>query len=202
MISDADRKRVSDAIRKAEMKTSGEIFCVIARASSEYRHVPLAWSAALALLIPIPLFLLTPWPAATIYLVQLGVFIAAMVLLSPRSIRFRLVPRRARHERAHVTAMRQFLAHGLQNTRGRTGVLIFASAAERYAEIVADAGIHAKVPQAIWDTAIETLIAAIKNGRAGDGLVAAIEQCGAVLAEHFPPAAADRNEIPDRLVEI
>ena len=36
--------------------------------------------------------------------------------------------------------MRQFFAQGLDRTEQRTGVLIFASVAERYAEIVADAG--------------------------------------------------------------
>ena len=41
--------------------------------------------------------------------------------------------------------MRQFLAHGLHKTENRTGVLIFAAVAERYVEIIADAGINAKV---------------------------------------------------------
>jgi putative membrane protein len=202
MISHSDRARISAAIRKAEAKTSGEIFCVIAAASSDYRHVPLAWATAIALLSPVPLLFLTVLPAPTIYLCQLGVFIAAMMLLSPRAVRYRLVPRRARHVRAHTTAMRQFMAQGLQNTDKRTGVLIFASAAERYAEIIADTAINAKVPQATWDQAIATLVAAIKAGRAGDGFVAAVEQCGAVLAAHFPPGAMQRNELPDKLVQI
>jgi putative membrane protein len=35
-----------------------------------------------------------------------------------------------------------------------------------------------------------------------DGLVVAIESCGALLAAHFPRAADDRNELPDRVVEV
>jgi putative membrane protein len=54
----------------------------------------------------------------------------------------------------------------------------------------------------VWDAAIGALIAGIKQGRPGDGFVAAIEQCGAVLAEHFPPGALNRDELPNRLVEI
>jgi putative membrane protein len=46
------------------------------------------------------------------------------------------------------------------------------------------------------------LITGIKQGRAGDGFVAAIEQCGEVLAEHFPPGALKRDELPNKLVEI
>ena len=98
--------------------------------------------------------------------------------------------------------MRQFFAQGLHQTENRTGVLIFASVAERYAEIVADTGINSKVTPAIWDNAINTLVNEIRNGRPGDGFVAAIEQCGAVLAQHFPPGALKRDELPNQLVEI
>lgn len=202
MISEADKARVTGAIAAAESKTSGELFCVIAQHSSDYRLVPVAWSALLALLVPLPLIYLTLWPASVIYLIQLGAFIAAAIGLSQPQIRFHLVPRRAKHDRAHAEAMRQFLAQGLHRTENRTGVLIFASAAERYAEIVADAGINAKVAPDVWNKAIAALIAAVKQGRAGDGFVAAIEQCGAVLAEHFPPGAMKRDELPNKLVEI
>src|SRR5215204_286020 len=202
MISEADRARIIDAIRQAESATSGEIFCVIARQSSEYRLVPLAWAAMLALMVPLPLIYLTLWPASVIYLFQLASFAAAAVGLSHPSIRFHLVPKRAKRDRAHGEALRQFLAHGLHRTQDRTGVLIFASAAERYAEIVADGGINAKVTQQEWDDAIAALIAGIRQGRTGDGFVAAIAKCGAVLAAHFPPGALNKNELPDKLVEL
>jgi len=119
-------------------------------------------------------------------------------------VRFRIVPRSMKRERAHGAAVRQFLAQGMQKTERRTGVLIFAAVAERYVEIIADGGINAKVTQEVWDSAVASLIAAIKDGRPGDGFVAAIEQCGAVLAAHFPiaPGSVNPDELPDRLVEI
>jgi putative membrane protein len=202
MISEADKARVVDAIRAAEASTSGEIFCVIAQQSSDYRLVPLAWAALLALVVPAPLIYLTLWPASAIYLVQLLVFLIVTVGLSRPGIRFHLVPRRAKHDHAHAQAMRQFFAQGLHHTEQRTGVLIFASVAERYAEIVADAGINAKVAPEVWDKAIAALIAGIKDGRPGEGFVAAVTQCGEVLAQHFPPGALSRDEVPNRLVEI
>src|SRR5215470_10816479 len=202
MISDADKARVADAIRAAEAKTSGEIFCVIAHQSSDYRLVPLIWAALIALAVPTPLIFLTLWPAALMYLIQLVVFIVAALLLSLPFIRFHVVPRSTKHARAHAEAMRQFFAQGLDHTENRTGVLIFASAAEHYAEIVADVGINAKVTPEVWEKAVAALIDGIKQGRPGDGFIAAVEQCGAVLAEHFPPGALNRNELPNRLVEI
>jgi putative membrane protein len=200
MIAEADMQRVVDAIRVAEARTSGEIFCVIMGASSTYRLVPIAWAALAALLVPLLLIYLTNWPAGTIYMVQLATFIVVAVVLSFPAIRYRIVPKQAKCERAHVEATRQFLAQGLHLTEQRTGVLIFASIAEHYAEIVADAGINAKVRSDVWESAIAAMISAIKDGRPGDGFVAAIERCGAVLAEHFPPGTINRNELPNKLV--
>jgi putative membrane protein len=46
------------------------------------------------------------------------------------------------------------------------------------------------------------LIANVREGRPGDGIVAAIERVGVVLAEHFPRSLDDINEIPDKLIEL
>jgi len=204
VISDADRARIVDAIRTVETHTSGEIFCVLARQSSHYTLVPVAWAAALALIVPLPLIHFTAWPASVIYVIELAAFVAAALLLSRPALRFRIVPKRARHERAHSTALRQFWAQGLHKTQARTGVLIFVSLAERYAEIVADAGINQKVTPEVWRSAVDVLTQAVRHGRVADGFVAAVAQCGAVLAEHFPltPGTANPDELPDRLVEI
>ncbi len=202
LISPADRKRISAAITDVERKTSGEIFCVIARQCGEYRTVPLLWAAALALLVPLPMILLSPMPARFIYLAQLAVFVVAALVLSIPAIRFRIVPRRSMHALAHAEAVRQFCAQGLHKTEARTGVLIFASEAEHYAEIIADTGIHAKVKPEVWDEAVKALIDAIGAGRPADGFIAAIERCGVVLAKNFPPGVLNRDELPNRLIEI
>ncbi len=82
MIAEEDKARVSAAIREAERHTAAEIFCVIARHSSDYRLCPSAWAAALALLAPLPLIYLTRWTAELIYLLQLGVFLGTALVLS------------------------------------------------------------------------------------------------------------------------
>jgi len=202
MIADSDKARISDAIQKAEAQTDGEIFCVIARRSSDYQLAPIAWAAAIALLAPLPMIYLTGWAAPAVYLAQLSTFLVAALALSHPALRFHIVPRRIQHDRAHTEAMRQFFAQGLDKTEHRTGVLIFASAGERYAEIVADAAIHEKVGPKTWDDAITVLVTAIKAGRPAEGFVTAIERCGAVLAAHFPPGALKRDELPDKLLEL
>lgn len=202
LVSENEKQRIAEAIRVAEQKTCGEIFCVVARGSGSYRLVPVAWAAAVALFVPLPLIEFTEASVEAIYMIQLCAFIGVSLILSHPKLRARAVPKLARIERAQRAAMQQFLAHGLQNTKERTGVLIFVSAAERYAAIIADEGINAKVDQSVWDGAMADLITAIKEKHAADGLVAAIERCGTVLAQHFPPRPGDKNEIPNKLVEI
>jgi putative membrane protein len=202
MLTDADRARVIDTIRAAEMRTSGEIYCVVTRACSGYRVFPLAYAASIALLVPLPLLHFTAWPAMTIYLLQLLAFLAVLYVATRDSIRYRLVPRSTRRERAHQEALRQFGAHGLQHTELRTGVLIFVSLAERYAEVIADAGIDSKVPTEVWQDCVKSLIKDAAAGRIADGFVAAIEKCADVLATHFPPGRVNRDELPNAIVEL
>jgi putative membrane protein len=218
-ISAADRARIRDAVEAAEAKTAGEIFTVIAGACDDYRVIPILWATLAALLFPLLLLLaeyLTGWPsgdvwnanttapaglpAAWVYAAQLAVFILLAIVLSLPRIRPLVVPRSVKDERAHAVAVQQFLAHGLRLTEQRTGVLIFISLAEHYAEIIADAAIAKKVEQAVWDDAMAALLAEIRNGQLADGLVAAVDRIGAVLAEHFPPRKRDANELSDDLV--
>jgi len=202
MISEADNQRIVEAIRAAEAKTSGEIYCVIAHACGSYHLVAIGWAALLALAMPWAFIHFTKWPAGIIYLIQLATFIVVVAVLSLPAIRYRIVPKRRLYGRAHMVAMQQFLAQGIHLTEKRTGVLIFASVAEHYAEIVADSAINAKVTPDVWADAIAAMVTAIKAGHPGDGFVAAIELCGAALAQNFPPGELNPNEVPDRVVEI
>jgi putative membrane protein len=199
-LSDQDRARIRDAIAEAEAKTAGEIFVVVAGSSDDYRLVALLWATLAVLFVPLPLIFLTLTPALHIYLAQLAIFVVVSMLLSLPPLHIAVVPHTLKKARAHARAVEQFLAHGLHTTEARTGVLIFVSLAERYAEIIADTGIAAKVEQSVWDEAIAGLIAETRAGRLGEGLLQAIARAGAVLAAHFPPRPGDVNELPNDLI--
>jgi putative membrane protein len=130
------------------------------------------------------------------------VFAALLAVLFYRPIRFALVPKATKQLRAHRRAVEQFLTQNLHTTEGRTGVLLFVSVAERYAEILADTGIHKKVPDAEWQGIVDILTKAIGEGRAADGFVAAVEAIGARLAQHFPPGSADATRLPNHLIVL
>jgi putative membrane protein len=194
----ADHEAVAAAIREAEKHTSGQIVCVLAHSSSAYAHVPVLWASALALFTPWPLIHLTQWSVQRIFLLQLAVFIIAGLVFSWMPLRLWLVPRALQRVRAHRAALEQFVVRGISRTKNRTGVLIFVSLAEHYARIVADEGIAAKVQHADWQDAVDVLTAHMRDGRIREGLIAAVERCGAVLATRAPPDGSP-NELPDRL---
>jgi putative membrane protein len=200
-LSREDYDAVATAIRAAEARSSGQLVCVLAHASADYAHVPLLWASALALLVPWPLIFLTQWSVEWLFLAQLAVFLGAAVLLSWMPLRLALVPRPVRRARAHRAALEQFVLRGITRTRNRSGVLIFVSLAERYARIIADDGIAAKVHNVEWQAAIDALTAHMRDGRIAAGFVAAAERCGEILAAHAPPDGS-ANELPDRLYVI
>ena len=95
-----------------------------------------------------------------------------------------------------------FKAAAERRTVGRTGVLIYLSMGERRAQIVADEAITKVTTPETWGEAMAALLVDVKAGRPPDGIAAAVEQVGLVLAEHFPRSATDTNEIPDKLIEL
>jgi putative membrane protein len=207
-LSDHDHQRIAEAIRGAEGKTSGEIYCVVARRSDPYFY-PAAFFVSLAMLVlsaAVALALEVWWVD-----VRLPLFVAALVLafLSAYAllyflpgVRMHFVPRRLRYQRAHSNAVKQFLARNVHITTARTGVLIFVSLAERYAEVVADSGINVKVPQETWNSIVAELVGHASRERLADGFITAIGAVGALLSAHFPRLDDDANELDDHLVEI
>jgi putative membrane protein len=202
VMSGDERARVGAAIKDAEKGTAGEIFVVVARTSDDYRFIALLWATLAALPVPLPLLFLTEMPASEIYFVQLAVFAVIAIVLSLPGIRPLVVPGAIKIRQAHRLAMEQFLAHGLHMTEARTGVLIFVSLAERYAEVVADAGIARTVEQRAWDDLIARLLSQIRADKLADGLVEAVEAAGGILAKHFPVRPGDRDELANDLVLI
>lgn len=228
-MTEAERRKVEAAVRAAEETTRGEIYCVIAGESSEYRETPLAWAAVAALAGPAVLLLAGvqvsvpdvfggAWTAAQIgaaaeaaartalvgaLVLQAVLFFGVALLTSIAPVRRLLTPRGLKRERVRMRAREQFLAKNLQATRERTGVLIYVSVKERMAELLADEGIAAKVDAKAWDPAMAALISNLRRGAPGDGFTEAIGLCAEILAAHFPAGGADNpNELPDKLVVL
>lgn len=228
MMSTEDHRRVAEAVKAAESGTTGEIFCIVTHEVSQYRETPLAWGAAVALILP-PLVLSlvgvptlldlfdrlqsTGWAtgatrvaaseALSVYaLVQAVLFTLTAFIAAIPPVRRALTPRFLKQHRVKRQAYAHFASTGLAGDPERTGVLIFASLADRHVEIVADQGIHDAVGDPVWTAACAELVSGMKRRKPGDGFVQAIATCGAALKAHFPAEGPHDNRFSDELVEI
>ena len=133
---------------------------------------------------------------------QLLAFLAARLALVWTPLRLALVPGWLKTRRVRSAAIRAFRIGTQARTRAATGVLIYLSLAEHRAEIVADESIHRHVPEERWGDAMAALIRDVRAGQPGAGIAGAVTAVGAIIAEHFPRSPDDRNELPDRLIEL
>lgn len=221
-LSEADHDRVSAAVSAAEAHTSGEIVTIVARRSDGYADIALGWAAlvaftALTVLSVFPDFYLAladdllghwqhEWTPRHVFVLALGIatakFIGMLLLQLWPPLKFLLIPSYIATLRARARATAYFRTGAQGRTTGKTGVLIYLSLDEHHAEILADQAIAAKVGPDVWGEAMAAMLVELKAGRLADGMIAAVEKVGAVLAAHFPRAEDDVNELPDRLIEV
>ena len=221
-LSEAEHRQVTEAVKSAEANTAGEIVTVVTGRSDGYSDVALAWAAlvaftAIAFLALFPAFYLglvdritggwnSDWSPRAIFSLALAVgilkFAAIWLMQLWQPLRFLLIPGPIKSARVRGRAVQIFKAAAERRTHGRTGVLIYLSMDEHRAEIVADEAIAAKVAPEVWGEAMTAMLAEIRQAHVGAGMAAAVEQVGAVLAEHFPRLEDDQNELPDRLIEL
>jgi putative membrane protein len=217
-----DRQKIATAIAAAEANSNGEIVAVATPISDPYHDVGLHWAL-------VPLFAVLAWaawrPSALVWwynflfggwapdptlsqlLTLLMVFAAlkftvALLIMKWMPLRIALTPGATKHRRVRRRAVAIFKAAAERRTAGRTGILIYLSMAERRAEIIGDEAITKVTTPETWGEAMAALLLDVKEGRVADGIVAAVERVGVVLAEHFPRSAGDVNEIPDKLIEL
>ena len=224
MLTEDDHRRIEAAVAAAEEGSTGDIFCVLAGEVSSYREVPIAWAAAVALLVPpaVLAFGLRPlltavtaggWTAGqasslptelgyafTGYAVaQVCLFGLTALITSLPPVRRLVTPRFLKRHRVKKAAFHHFVAAHSHAKDSETGVLIFVALVERQVEILADAAIHAKVGDAVWGDAAAAVQAGMKEPDPTAGIEKAVAICGAALKAYFP-ASAPRAEV-DRPVE-
>lgn len=221
-LSEAEHELVSNAVKAAELQTAGEIVPVVTDRSDGYTDVALVWAAlaaftAIAFLAFFPDFYLglldgvtggwnSEWTPRALFSLALAVgilkFAGVWLIQLWQPLKFLLVPGPVKSARVRERAVDIFKAAAERRTHGRTGVLVYLSMHEHRAEIVADEAIAAKVEPEVWGAAMAAMLAEIKRGEIGAGMAAAIGEVGTILARHFPRAEDDRNELPDRLIEL
>lgn len=209
--TEQERARIQEAVRQAEQGTIGEIVPMVVPASARYREAGyrtgliLGW-LTLAVCLTVEWYWLPwGWHAGNAGWLLLAVIAAygAGEWLGRFPAVIRLVTSRERMAyKVNLRAQQAFYQHGLQNTKGRTGILILVSLLEHRVQVLADKGINDCVPAGTWDAVVQGLVEGIKRGRPTDALCEAIARCGELLARHCPAGPGQNpNELPDRLIQ-
>jgi putative membrane protein len=207
LFTETDRKRIEEAVRAAELRTSGEIVPYIVSACDDYEESE--WRAAVILGLAGFVAVATrlhfgDWPAMD--LTKLSLVTLACALAGFALVRFVPPIKRlaaGRHlmlHRVRQRAAEAFIKEEVFATKDRTGILIFASALERRVIVVGDSGINAKVNQEDWNEVVRLLVAGLAAGKAADGFVGAVEASGRLLEKAgVARANDDRDELTDGL---
>ncbi len=207
--SSAEAKRVQEAVAQAEARSAGEIVVMVLPASHAYPEAQLR--AALLLALPsalLPAYLISsalwrpelmPWLFLAIFCVAV-LLLRRLAVLMPSLLRPFIAPEAAAFE-VEREAILSFYRENLHRTRRATGVLIFFSVLEQRVWILADSGIDAVLPQALWQELMQDLTSGIRARRQADATVQAVERIGTLLQEYFPPDPEDSNELRDLMIK-
>jgi putative membrane protein len=198
LLSTAEAATVAEHVARAERGTAGEIVVVLAERSAGYERQRAAVSFTATLLAAMALYTFVPsLPELWVLCAQAPIMAVFWSLSGLAPVTRRLVPSGAQRAAVLARAEQSFLEQGVTETRDRSGVLLFLSEAERRVELLADRGIHERVGTEDWQTLVNEVVKAIREGRAVAGIAGAVDAIGARLAQHFPPRADDINELAD-----
>lgn len=214
--SEEDSQKIADAARKAEQKTSGEIFTVITRNCQEYH-------GNLFVVAIIPFILITAfiiifsdtyislmqgmfWELemdSVVFLtsvIPLAFFIVFFFVFSFPGLKYTIVPKDRMKKEVRLHAESAFFRHGITATEGATGVLIFISFFEKRVELLVDYKIRQKIENKEWEEVVNNIIKGIKSDNFIDVLSNEIVRCGEILSKDFPRKSDDIDELDNKPV--
>ncbi|UCF98040.1 MAG: TPM domain-containing protein [Spirochaetaceae bacterium] len=211
-LSDPEKQTIQACVKEVEKRTSGEIVPMVVSASYHYPMSNMIGGLIFALLIAIAVTLVygiqKSWGGVTALELWVfpAVFAVAFLLFHELVKRISwlkriFITKAEIAEEVEEAALTSFYRNGLNNTRDRTGILIFISVFERKAYVLADEGINSKVKSGVWQEVVNLIVDGIKQHHQADGICRAVRRCGDLIREHFPIKADDTNELDNLIVE-
>lgn len=96
-------------------------------------------------------------------------------------------------------AARLFHELGMDQTERQNGILIYVATEDHKVAVYAGKGIHRQVEDHFWNDVLELILKHFREGRHAEGLIAAVEASAAKLAEMYPHAGSDVNELTNQI---
>ncbi len=191
LFSEDDLRSIREATTAAESRTGGEIVPYIVERVLD--HDEARWRGAAlgalgaALVAGLVNALGGVWGGYGVWWITLPAVVGSglgYVLAGIDAVGRRLIPVDHLERGARLRAESAFLEEEVFNTRDRTGILVFLALFEHQAVILADEGIHRRVPKDEWLQLVDNLVAGIKAGRAPEALRETVTRCGDVLERY------------------
>ena len=203
-----EQRRVTDTVRTAEKRTSGEIVPMIVSASHSYPMAPVTGGVFFAL----PMGLLSArLVGASLWLGtdSMWIFVAFFILYYlaasriidrfPRLKRLFLSPGRT-DLAVQEGAKAAFFGEALYQTRDANGILLYISVLEHRVWLHGDRGINERIDPATWQEIVDSVVRGIKQNRRCDAICDAISRIGSMLEEHFPYPKDDTDELHNLII--
>lgn len=201
--ADPGKKRITEAIARAERVTGAEIVVAVRRAADRYREAEAVGGLALAMLL-LCLFLYWPEPFDYTYFPleqALAFAVGALLVNGLPGLKRMLVPPSTRTERVLRAAKAAFYDLNISRTRGRNGVLVYVSTFERAVVLVTDVGVDEKALGSGYTEVKQKLDRAVRLDGDLERFALAVEELGRVLGATYKRAHDDVNELPDAVSE-
>jgi len=207
---------IEAAIAEVEKKTSAEVVPVVATASGRYDRAEDMFGFLLSLLVLGGAWVWFQGVASTVDawggspMLRLNLPVVLVILVATCFIgmalashvpvlRLPLIAKREMQEEVESSAREMFQRLKIRKTENATGILIYVSLYEHMVHVVGDDTINAKLSQDDWQALCDTIILGFKDGKPEEGMRRGIQQCGELLAPHFPIQPGDVNELVDTL---
>jgi putative membrane protein len=208
-LSPQDLERIDKAVQAAEKETSGEIVCLIQSTSYHYPMANVIGATSLAL---VPALAATPLLGQWLWLgphnmwLFLSIFAVCFPLfhfLVDRTawLKRYFISQRELDEEVRESAITGFFEHALYRTREATGVLLLISIFERKVWVLADHGIHTKIPQEQWQSVVDRVTSGFRTRRPAESICEAVRIIGRQLQAHFPARPDDVNELKNVILD-
>jgi putative membrane protein len=203
-INSAEIEELASKVREREKATSVEIVTMVVKKSAATRHVFwLLVLIALSVFIELNVYLFPEltYPQQLAFF-ALEVFVSFGIGTLSRFFYFQRLFTSDRDLQKQVASRAQveFYNNKLNETAGRTGILIFVSLMERRVMVLADKSITDKLPKETWTEVVDNLIADLRTKRLSKGLEKAVEHISKLVSPLFPAQDSNPNELSDYII--
>ncbi len=200
-LTEASKAALTAAVESVEQRSSAELVISVRAQSGSLLAADLIAGVAGAL-ATLAFLLFSPFPfslpAIVLDTCLFGVLSGFACSRFP-NLRYWLMPATLAAANVRVAARAHFFDHGIAETIGRTGILVYVSQTERAVEVLADSGVRRAIDAAAWQAWTREVQRVVRSERDGLKLAAAITSIGEPLARWLPRAHDDLNELDDRV---